>query len=195
MISKWRLRMGTVLALAWALCMPLTAAAQHVHIETGSQGELITVTASADMQVDPATVWQVISDYEHLAQFIPDMRSSHVVERNGDKLLVEQTGQFRFLYFRQPVNVKLAVDEFPPQRIVARAVDGNLKEFEGRYTLENLPTGGVRLSYSGRLIPEFPVPPVIGRMVVRAVLARQFSAMVKEILRRDSLARDALPAR
>lgn len=179
----------TVLILAWVLCLPATA--QRISIETSGQGDLVTVTASAEMQVDPRTVWSVISDYDHLAEFIPDLRSSRVVQRDGDRLIVEQTGKFAFLFFQQPVEVKLAVVESPPRRIVARAVGGNLREMEGRYELENLPTGAVRLSYSGRLVPEFPVPPIIGRMVVRRVLAKQFSAMVKEILRRDTLARGA----
>lgn len=179
----------TVLILAWALCLPATA--QRISIETSGQGDLVTVTASAEMQVDPRTVWNVISDYDHLAEFIPDLRSSRVVQRDGDRLIVEQTGKFGFLFFQQPVEVKLAVVESPPRRIVARAVGGNLREMEGRYELENLPMGAVRLSYSGRLVPEFPVPPIIGRMAVRRVLAKQFSAIVKEILRRDTLARGA----
>jgi carbon monoxide dehydrogenase subunit G len=167
------------------------ATAQQVSIETSGQGDLVTVTASAEMQVDLHTAWSVISDYDHLAEFIPDLRRSRVVQRDGDRLLVEQTGAFSFLFFRQPVDVKLAVIESPPRRIVARAVGGNFKEMEGRYELENLPAGGVRLSYAGRLIPEFPVPPIIGRMVVRRVLAKQFTAMVNEIVRRDASARGA----
>jgi carbon monoxide dehydrogenase subunit G len=196
MVSALSLRAGaTTLILAWALCAQLAASAQQVSIETSSQGDLITVTASAEMQVDPLTVWNVISDYDHLAEFIPDMHSSHVIQRDGDKLLVEQTGQFGFLFFQQPVEVKLAVVESPPRRIVAHAVGGNLREMEGRYALENLPTGEVRLSYSGRLVPDFPVPPIIGKMAVRSVLAKQFAGMVKEILRRDAIARGALQPR
>jgi len=181
-------RDATMLLLACALCIPLAAPAQQISIETAGQGDLVTVTASAEMQVDPRTAWNVISDYDHLAEFIPDMRSSRVVLRDGDKLLVEQMGEFGFLFFRQPVEVKLAVVEYPPQRIVAHAVGGNVREMEGRYELEILPSGVVRLSYFGRLVPEFSLPPIIGRMVVRSVLAKQFTAMVEEILRRGALA-------
>ena len=192
MVNSLSLRSGAAIPiLVWALCAPVAATAQQVSIETSGQGDLVTVTATAEMQVDPRTVWNVISDYDHLAEFIPNMRSSRVVQRDGDRLLVEQTGEFGFLFFQQPVEVKLAVVESPARRIVAHAVGGNLREMEGRYELENLPTGAVRLSYSGRLVPEFPVPPIIGRMVVRRVLAKQFTAMVNEILRRDAFARGA----
>ena len=59
---------------------------------------------------------------------------------------------------------------------------------EGRYALEVLASGEVRLSYAGRLEPDFALPPVIGKAVMRRVMARQFGALVKEILRRDAAA-------
>ncbi len=179
---------AAIVILAWALCVPVTATAQQISIETAAQGDAVTVTASAEMQVDPRTVWNVISDYDHLAEFIPEMRSSRAIRRDGDQVLVEQTGVFGFLFFHQHVEVKLAVVEFPLQRIVAHAIGGNLKEMDGRYELESLPAGTTRLSYFGRLVPDFPVPPIVGNIMVRRLLAKQFSAMVKEIVRRDALA-------
>lgn len=159
--------------------------AQEVLTETARKGELITLTASAELQVDTGTVWGVISDYDHLAEFIPDMHSSHVIEREGDKLLVEQAGQIGFLVFKQPVEVRLEVHESPPRLIEAHAVGGNLKEMEGRYAVERLPSGAVRLTYSGRLVPGFAVPPVVGTLLVRKLLSEQFTALVHEIVRRD----------
>ncbi len=172
--------------LAAALSASAAASVPQVEIETNGQGDDITVTASAEMLVDPRTAWAVITDYNHLAEFIPYMRSSRVVQRDADGIVVEQTGVISYLFFRQPVQAQLAVVESPPRRVMARAVGGNLREMEGRYTLESLPDGTVRLSYSGRLVPAFAVPPVIGKLVVRNVLANQFSAMVKEIVRRDA---------
>jgi len=192
MVNALSLRAGvTILILALAFCVPVTASAQQVSIETSGEVGVVTVRASAEMRVDPSIVWSVISDYDHLAEFIPDMNGSRVVQLDGDKLLVEQTGEFGILFFRQPVEVTLSVVESPMRRIVAHAVGGNLREMEGRYELENLPTGAVRLLYEGRVVPDFPVPPIIGTMVVRSVLSRQFTAMVKEIMRRDAWARDA----
>lgn len=185
-------------AARWAslavLCACSAALAQELRVETSGESSAITVSASADMRVQLAMAWSVLTDYDHLAEFIPGMHSSRVVQRNGDQLLVEQTGVLGFLIFQQPIAVTLAVTEWPPQRIDAHAVGGNLKEMEGSYTLETLQSGAVRLSYRARLLPDFPVPPVVGTLVVRHVLARQFSAMVNEIARRDALARAVPPA-
>lgn len=186
--SRWRSGART-LTLTLALCAPVLVPAQQISVQTSGEGSLITVLAVAEMQVDPRTAWNVISDYDHLAEFIPEMRRSRVIERHGDKVLIEQAGLFTFLVFRQPVEVRLALVETPPRGIEARVVSGNLKQMDGRYTLEELPAGKVRLSYSGRVVPDFFVPPIIGKVIVRSVLTRQFTALVKEILRRDALAK------
>ncbi|SEB13566.1 SRPBCC family protein [Variovorax sp. YR216] len=174
------------LLLAGALCVPAAANVPQVEIETNGQGDDITVTASAEMLVDARIAWDVITDYDHLAEFIPYMRSSRVVQRDADRVVIEQTGMFSFLFYKQRVQAQLAVVESPPRRVMAHAVGGNLREMEGRYTLEKLPAGTVRLSYSARLVPDFAVPPLIGKAVMRTVLADQFSAMVREIERRDA---------
>lgn len=183
--------LATALLLLGAVGPVSGAMAQQLDIAAANQGDFIRVTASADLQVDPRTVWAVISDYDHLAEFIPFMRSSKVVQRDGDKLQVDLAGEFVFLFFRRPVEVRLEVVETPQRRIVAHAVSGNLRAMEGRYTIEALPSGLVRLSYSGGVAPDFPVPPVVGPVVVRIVLAKQFRALVAEIVRRDSVARVA----
>jgi hypothetical protein len=69
--------------LTGTLAAQSAVAAEQIRFETDNEGELITITASADMQVAPGTVWAVISDYDRLAEFIPDMRSSRVIRRDG----------------------------------------------------------------------------------------------------------------
>ena len=197
MVDAVRRRAGApflllLLLLAAPFCGAPAASVDRIDVQTDGHGELIMVTASADMQVDPRTVWAVISDYDHLAEFIPDMRSSRVIRRDGDQVLVEQTGEFGFLFFRQPIEVWLAVSESPPRRIVAHAVGGNLQSMEGRYVVESLAGNQVRLSYSGRLVPGFQVPPFVGRMAVRSTMDRQFRALVQEIVRRDAAVRGEL---
>ena len=176
------------LALAAAQSLPSRAGAQELAIEVERQGEFITVNASARMQVDARIAWEVLSDYDRLAQFIPDMKSSRVVSRSGDRVLVEQKGEISFFFYRQPVDVMLEVREQPQRRIVARRIDGNIRELETRYDLETS-AAGVRFDYIGRFIPNFSLPPLIGMPIVRRIVERRFRAMVDEIVRRDALAR------
>src|SRR6516225_9089325 len=80
------------------LCGALVHASPSTQqIEADGRGETISVTATAEMLVDPHTAWKVITDYDHLAEFIPSMRSSRVVRRDADRVLIEQSGEFSFL--------------------------------------------------------------------------------------------------
>jgi carbon monoxide dehydrogenase subunit G len=176
--------------IAAAQGVPSAAAAQDLHLETSRDGEFVTIAASADLPANIPVAWEVLSDYNHLAQFIPDISSSRVVSRDGDKVVVEQKGAVGFIFYRQPVDVTLSVLEEPPRRITARAISGNIRELETRYELQ--PEGaGLKLVYTGRFIPDFAVPPLIGMPLMRRIIERRFRAMVEEILRRDALAKGA----
>src|SRR5712692_10081889 len=106
------------------------AAAQAIETHIERQGEYITVSASALMQVDGRIAWEVLSDYDHLAQFIPDIKSSRVVARSGNRGLVEQKGDFGFFFYRQPVDVTLELLEQPQRRIDARRIAGNIRDLQ-----------------------------------------------------------------
>jgi ribosome-associated toxin RatA of RatAB toxin-antitoxin module len=171
-----------------AVAPGLVGAADAIEARIERQGEYISVNASVLMQVDARIAWEVLSDYDHLAQFIPDMKSSRVVSRDGNRVLVEQKGEFGFFFYRQPVDVTLEVVEQPQRRIDARRISGNIRDLETRYELKTS-DAGVKLDYVGRFIPEFSVPPLFGMPMVRRVVERRFRAMVEEIVRRDALAR------
>jgi carbon monoxide dehydrogenase subunit G len=162
-----------------------------VSIRTSREGEFVTVFATAVMRVDPRVAWAVLSDYDHLAEFIPDVKSSRVVSRDGNRVRVEQKGEVGFIFYKQPVIVMLEVNEEPMRRITARGVEGNVKGLESYYELHQSGSE-VRLDYAGRFDPDFSVPPLIGMPVMRRVIERRFRAMVEEIQRRDALARRAV---
>jgi len=174
------------LALASAWSLPCAAEAQDISIRTAREGEFVTVSASAVIHVDPRVAWAVLSDYDHLAKFIPDMKTSRVVSRDGNRLRVEQTGNVGFFFYREPVNVVLDVLEEPPHRITARSIEGNVKGLETRYDL-HASAAGVKLDYAGRFVPAFPIPPLIGMPLMNRLIERRFRAMVEEIQRRDAL--------
>jgi len=177
------------LAAAWSALRP--ALAQDVSIRTVRDGDFINVSASAVMKVDPGVAWAVLSDYDHLAKFIPDMKSSRVVSRQGNVLRVEQKGDVGFFFYKEPVSMLLEVHEEPQTRITARGIEGNIKGLETRYDLQSS-AAGVRLDYTGRFEPDFSIPPLIGMPIMNRVIERRFRAMVNEIQRRDALARGAV---
>jgi ribosome-associated toxin RatA of RatAB toxin-antitoxin module len=168
----------------FSLLMGGAALGSDLEVKAEHEGNVFVVQASAAMQVPLELAWQVITDYNHLGQFIPDMTESRVVQRDGQKVVVAQTGTVRFLVFSRSIQVTLEVDEVPFERVTSRAVSGDFKEMNGRYVLEQQGTE-VKLHYEGRIVPDFFVPPLLGTLVVRRVMEGQFRAMVQEIIRRS----------
>jgi carbon monoxide dehydrogenase subunit G len=185
-------RLAALLAFLACIAPWRPAAAQAISLETYRQGDAIDVFAEVQLDVDPKVAWDVLSDYDHFAQFIPDMSVSRVVSRTGNTVIVEQKGEFGVLFFHQPVELRLEIVETPSRTIVARAVGGSFREMNGRYDLGEA-GGRVKISYAGRFVPAFSLPPFLGIIGVRHTAATQLAALVDEIMRRDARAKERRP--
>jgi len=144
-------------------------------------------------------VWDTLTDYERLRDFMPGVTSSRVLERDGNRLTVEHHGEFDLLFFARPVRVRLAVEHRPFTTVVARSLpqlaDGSrptLRDFVGRYELAVVRDGEVRLAYDARFELAQPLPPVIGplfgTMAMRSAIRADFDALIREIERRRAAA-------
>ena len=134
----------------------------------------------AEIEADLADAWKVLTDYGRLAEFIPGMQESRLVSRDGLNVVVDQRGDASLLFFTFPMRVRLAIEEFPYDRIVSNAISGDFKEMHGVYHLQTR-AGGVQLRYEGKFTPNFGIPPLIGTLLMRSTVAKRFGAMVHEI--------------
>lgn len=159
------------------------------------------VRAEVELQADRRTAWLTVTDYEHLPQFVPGLRSVQVLARlasgGAERLLVEQTGEFRYLWFAQPVQVWLDVTHEAPERVVASSVlpsgvsaeRSTLRQFEGSYLLTVVDGARTHFVYQARFEPAQAMLPVLGTMAVRHTISEQFRAMASEIERRAARSR------
>jgi ribosome-associated toxin RatA of RatAB toxin-antitoxin module len=144
--------------------------------------EAVIVQAEAQLDAPLQTAWRVLTGYEHYAEFIPDLKSSRVLARSGNTAIVEQKGEAGFFFYHFPLEVTFSVTEIPDNTVSSRAISGTFREMIGTYVLTET-QGGVRLVYTGRLVPTFTLPPLIGVPAVRAAVERQFLALAREIRR------------
>ncbi len=171
-----------LLGLGWVQ----SCAGAPIVVKTHRDAEALVVEASADIAVTIQQAWEVLTDYGRLSEFVPDLIESRVIERQGDRVTVEQKGEASFLIFRFPVFMRMEIDEHPPSEVIARSVRGSFQEMSGRYALEPS-TGGVHVSYTGRFVPNFGVPRFIGNAALKRAVEKQFGAMVREIERRGGV--------
>jgi carbon monoxide dehydrogenase subunit G len=164
------------------------------------------VHASGRVSADERVAWDTLTDYEHLSEFVPDIARSRIVARDGDRMLVEYVGAFRLLFVSMPVRVRLAVEQDPYRRVVARTAPGKvgqaeqtLASVESQYRLTPSPDGAVRVDYDARFRLGDALPDVVdtmfGKALVEHGLRRHFAAMLDEIERRQSVLASTLDRR
>ncbi len=81
-------------------------------------------------------VWQVITDYEHLADFIPSMTSSKLLPNSEGRIRLEQVGTQCFLKVKFCARVVLDMTEKFPHELGFAMQDGDFKTFEGCWKLQ-----------------------------------------------------------
>lgn len=169
-----------------AMLMPLAAAqgASGLDVQAERKGDLIEVLAQAIVHAPPAIVWATLTDYERLPEFIPGIDTSRVLERDGHRITVAQTGQARFMFLSLPIVVTLESTEYPPHVVEVRRIAGTLRHLQGRYEVTPLSGNRVLLRWRGSLSHELDLPPLIGTTLTRLSIKDQFAGMVREIERR-----------
>jgi len=185
------MRALTFAALSCVLLLSSTGAARaadDVSVEAARRGEALELVCRAMLEAPLDLVWQTLTDYDRLADFIPGMRRSRLVERRGAVAVVEQLGEAGFLFFTFPIEVTLASTERPPYALEVSMLKGNLKRLDGAYRIEPQGGGRILLTWNG-IVEALSMPPLLGELVMRLNIEDQFRGMVREIERREALRR------
>lgn len=174
---------------AFAAIVTLAQCAQcaTIVVDTERHGDTIDIHASAQLQADAETAWRVLTDYDRYTDFIPDLRTSRIISREGRSAVVEQLGDARVWLLPVPLHITFEIVESPPIGVRSRAVSGSLRAMESSYRLT--PDGqGVSLDYVGHVAPGFEFFGPLEQQTVKQNIARQFQALVDEIERQSAAA-------
>jgi hypothetical protein len=150
-----------------------------------SNDDVIHVQAQVFAAASPKVAWEALTDYEHIADFIPDMASSHIVSALGEPLRIEQKGSTSFLFLSFPIEVVFEIDANSSRGLHFHSVSGNLRDMTGDYRVMAV-GNGTQIFYEAQFKPDFWVPPLISAVIMRKQITQQFDGLVKEIERRYS---------
>lgn len=158
---------------------PLEVTVKRVQLEGADQFD---VSAIGTVGAVPAVVWKILTNYERHPEFVPDLKRNRVLSRTGNRAVLEQTGQAHFLFFKRDIHLVVQVTEEPMSHIDVDLVEGDMKVYDCRWELTPLPdNGGTRIVYSGKLVPRFYVPGVLGANMIRADIERMMRAVLDHI--------------
>jgi ribosome-associated toxin RatA of RatAB toxin-antitoxin module len=142
-----------------------------------------SVTARFEVPQPPAVVLAVLSDFEEIPRFMPDVRSSVVLERTPAHVLVEQQAVSQFMLFSKKVHLVLEVTQDADSiRFVDRSAR-SFKRYHGAWLATPKGSGTV-VRYELAAQPAFDVP----EFILKRLLKRDSGEMIAN-LRREFAAR------
>jgi hypothetical protein len=188
-VSPTRIYLRTIAVLALAI-LPFAglraAVDEDIEVRVKKDGPEVAVEVDCPVNASVAVAWEVLTDYDHMSEFLSNVQSSSVQGRDGHTLQVYQKGKatrgllsISFENLREVVLV-------PFQEIRSRLISGDMKA--SAFTTRVVDGGTlVHIINSGRYTPKIWVPPLIGPALIEAETRKHFGELRTEILRRSAL--------
>ena len=172
-------------AMAAVLTAAIAFARPAAEIAVTKAAGVYRVTAVFTVPSRAGTVAAVLTDYERIPEFMPDVKTSQVLERTESGLLVEQEAAAKFMMFSKRIHLVLDVSE---DRGTIRFRDRCGKSFAQYEGVWRLSGGGdtTTVVYELSAKPSFDVP----AFVLKRLLKRDAAAMI-ERLQNEIVARAA----
>ncbi len=160
-------------------------------VELGAQAVSLAVSEHTDHAValeaacliprSTPAVWHVLSDYDHLAEFIPFLTESRVIRHEPGVTILRQKGRATLLVFHRRFEVTFRVTETDASHIRFEAIEGDFQRFTGSWHLEARP-GGTFVRHEVELRPKFYMPVWVMRVVERYVMLKSMHAVIARCL-------------
>ncbi|EXB44218.1 hypothetical protein L484_002910 [Morus notabilis] len=154
----------------------------HCEVEVVSWRER-GIKAETFVHADVETVWNSLTDYERLADFVPNLVSSGRIPcPYPGRIWLEQRGFQRALYWHIEARVVLDLQEFIhsdyDRELHFSMVDGDFKKFEGKWSVKcGTRSSSSILSYEVNVIPRFNFPAIFLERIIRSDLPVNLRAL------------------
>lgn len=156
---------------------------KDIEVDVSVNDGTVIIDSKFRVAATPQEAWTVLTDFEHMADFISNLESSKVLGRSGNKVQIEQKGKavHGLLSFSFETVRELQLTPF--EKIQSRVLSGNLKKFDGVTRLSADAAGAWIVSHA-ESIPDAWIPPIIGPSFIEGEVREQIQEMHNEIMRR-----------
>ena len=177
----WTRTLVLVLALA---CNAAAAADSPVRkLDVAFEGDAYVVNAVFFAPAPPSVAWDVLTDFDKLQGWVPNVAESKVVKREETVVTVEQRGVAKYGAASFPYVTERRIELKPPSGIKTAQVKGNMKRVESTIALE-AEGKGTRIVYHLEIVPSLLAGAVMSKNFVEHEVGDQFTAIVGEMTRR-----------
>ncbi|TKY73776.1 hypothetical protein E2542_SST02532 [Spatholobus suberectus] len=141
------------------------------------------VNAQITVDADTESVWNALTDYEHLADFIPNLVwSGRIPCPYPGRIWVEQRGFQRAMYWhieaRVVLDLREVINSAWDRELHFSMVDGDFKKFDGKWSVKSGTRSSTAiLSYEVNVIPRFNFPAIFLERIIRSDLPVNLRAL------------------
>lgn len=147
----------------------------------GEKGQYI-VRVLTTGNIDKA--WEVLTDYNNFQKFLPNITDSKIIEENADRTIFEQTNSVDLLLLTKEFTVQIAATKNYPQKIDFEIIEGDLKQLQGSWEVETLPSGKVLVIHRVIVAPKTKGEEAIFYGIYESSLEETLTAIAAEITKR-----------
>ncbi|GHD58349.1 SRPBCC family protein [Jeongeupia chitinilytica] len=175
--------------VAWGpvLLWPLVALAQPdaIRADVVRHGDIVMLNVEFAVAVPQALAWEVMTDFDHMTAFLPQLDESRAVVTSANHLEVHQRGHYSVVGLPFSYESVRDVSLQPMAEIRARTLEGNAGRMESICDLQQRGEQTV-VKYRADWTPGSVWQAAIGTDFLKQQLVRQFDAMQQEMLRRKA---------
>jgi hypothetical protein len=177
-----RVRWLTGLLLVAACWFGALAAETRVEVARANEGFVIDAILVAPVPLREA--WAVLTDFDAMSGFVPDLLSSRVTRRSGTRLQVEQHGVIRLGPFLRDFRAVREIELTPFERVSSHLISGTLRKVDTETRFAPV-ADGTEVRHHVELSVESWMPDVLIEVYLRQEISQQLTAMVQEMQRRN----------
>jgi ribosome-associated toxin RatA of RatAB toxin-antitoxin module len=164
------------------LLLSSMVAASELRVDAHKDADAVKIDAEFSVAVSKEQAWQVMVDFEHMPQFLPQLISSRILSQTGNHLRVSQLLNVPISLFSYQYESVRDIDLKPFSEIRAASVGGS--ESYKSVALLKPALGQTVISYHAEWHPESSLLAGFALDSMRNQIRQQFTAMQQEMLKR-----------
>lgn len=169
-----------------AAATPVSAVAVDTRVVVSRRGDVFLVDAVLVAPVSGREAWNVLTDFDAMSAFVPNLDMSRVTARNGERLRVEQTGVARWGPLAHSFSMVREVELEPMQLVRSRSLIESPMQVQSQTRFASV-AGGTEIRHHVEISVDTWMPAALIEPFLRHEVREQFDAVVAEMLRRRAV--------
>ncbi|WP_051304487.1 SRPBCC family protein [Chitinilyticum litopenaei] len=175
------LRLLTIACLALLLAQHLARAEPAiVQVQSSSERGHVLLKASFRAAVPRGLAFAVLTDFDHMAEFVPNLRSSRVLARQGNVFSIAQQGEYRYGLLSFSFDSQRRIELHGLDSIAAQALDTANGQYRSLTRLSD-DAGQTLVQFQADWVPANGLLASIAESYLREQVEQQFRAMLGEM--------------